>query len=118
VPLGKIQAGIERTREQDPPKASEIERWLGQVSDTFNIHSLDGTAFRCWAQLMHCQADTLFKDAMIDSIAKVHHLTVVTCNVADFSGFEVPLLNPFNPDRAPSGQAAKSTRLIRRPVGG
>jgi hypothetical protein len=25
----------------------------------------------------------------------VHHLTVVTRNVADFSCFEVPLLNPF-----------------------
>jgi len=25
----------------------------------------------------------------------VHHLTVVTRNVADFSRFEVPLLNPF-----------------------
>jgi predicted nucleic acid-binding protein len=32
---------------------------------------------------------------MIAAIAKVHHLTVVTRNVADFSGFGVPLLNPF-----------------------
>jgi predicted nucleic acid-binding protein len=39
VTLGEIQAGIERTREQDPAKASEIERWLDQVSDIFNILS-------------------------------------------------------------------------------
>jgi len=101
VTLGEIQAGIERTREQDPSKASEIERWLDQVSDTFNILSLDGPAFRCWAQLMHRHSDTLYEDAMIAAIAKVHHLTVVTRNVADFSGFEVPLLNPFIPGAAP-----------------
>jgi len=101
VTLGEIQAGIERTREQDPAKASEIESWLDQVSDTFNILSLDGPAFRCWAQLMHRQSDTLYEDAMIAAIAKVHQLTVVTRNVADFSGFGVPLLNPFNPGVAP-----------------
>jgi predicted nucleic acid-binding protein len=102
VTLGEIQAGIERTREQDSAKAAEIEHWLDQVSDTFNILSLDGPAFRCWAQLMHRQSDTLYEDAMIAAIAKVHQLTVVTRNVADFSGFGVPLLNPFNQGGAPS----------------
>ncbi|NBW63495.1 MAG: type II toxin-antitoxin system VapC family toxin [Synechococcaceae bacterium WB4_1_0192] len=95
VTLGEIQAGIERTREQDPAKASEIEAWLDQVSATFNILSLDGPAFRCWAQLMHRRSDTLYEDAMIAAIAKVHQLTVVTRNVADFSGFGVPLFDPF-----------------------
>ncbi len=95
VTLGDIQAGIERTREQDPAKASDIETWLNQVSDTFNILSLDGPAFRCWAQLMHRRSDTLYEDAMIAAIAKVHQLTVVTRNVADFRRFEVPLFDPF-----------------------
>ena len=44
---------------------------------------------------MHRQSETLYEDAMIAAIAKVHHLTVVTRNVADFSGSGVPLLNPF-----------------------
>ena len=95
VTIGEIQAGIERTREQDPGKADEIECWLDQVCDTFNILSLDGPAFRCWAQLMHRQSDTLYEDAMIAAIAKVHQLTVVTRNVSDFTHFAVPLLNPF-----------------------
>ena len=47
---------------------------------------------------MHRQSETLYEDAMIAAIAKVHHLTVVTRNVADFSRFEVPLLNPFSPE--------------------
>jgi toxin FitB len=98
VTLGEIQAGIERTRDQDFAKASEIERWLDQVSDTFNILSLDGPAFRCWARLMHRQSNTLHEDAMIAALAKVHQLTVVTRNVVDFRGFGVPLLNPFKPE--------------------
>lgn len=95
VTIGEIQAGIELSREQDAAKAGEIELWLDQVSNSFNILSMDARAFRCWAQLMHRQSDTLYEDAMIAAIAKVHHLTVVTRNVSDFSHFEVPLLNPF-----------------------
>lgn len=95
VTVGEIQAGIEITRDQDPAKAGEIERWLDQVCDTFNIHNMDGSAFRQWAQLMHRQSNTLYEDAMIAAIAKVHQLTVVTRNVVDFSSFDVPLLNPF-----------------------
>jgi toxin FitB len=102
VTLGEIQAGIERTREQDPAKAGEIERWLDQVGNTFNILTMDGVAFRCWAQLMHRQSDTLYEDAMIAAIARVNHLTVVTRNVADFSRFDVPLLNPFRPSTTAS----------------
>ena len=98
VTIGKIQAGIELTRDQDSAKADAIERWLDQVCNTFNILSMDGLAFRCWAQLMHRQSDTLYEDAMIAAMAKVHQLTVVTRNVADFKRFEVPLLNPFTPD--------------------
>ena len=95
VTIGEIQAGIELTREQDTAKAGEIERWLDQVCDTFSILTMDGPAFRRWAQLMHRQSDTLYEDAMIAAIAKVHQLTVVTRNVADFKPFAVPLLNPF-----------------------
>ena len=71
VTIGEIQAGIELSRDQDSAKADAIERWLDQV------------------------CNTLYEDAMIAAIAKVHQLTVVTRNVGDFSHFEVPLLNPF-----------------------
>lgn len=95
VSIGEIQAGVELTREQDPAKAAEIEQWLVQVSCTYNILPMDGAAFRCWARLMHRQSDTLYEDAMIAAIARVHQLTVVTRNVADFSRFGVELINPF-----------------------
>lgn len=95
VTIGEIQAGIELSREQDASKAAEIEQWLNRVCDTFSILPMDGPAFRCWARLMHRQSDTLYEDAMIAAIAKVHQLTVVTRNVSDLRRFDVPLLDPF-----------------------
>ena len=83
VTLGEIQAGI------------EIERWLDQLSGSFNLLPMDGAALRCWAQLMHRRSDTLYEDAMIAAIARVHNLTVVTRNGADFQEIGVALFNPF-----------------------
>lgn len=98
VTLGEIQAGIELTREQDPGKAGEIEAWLELLSASLNVLTMDGAAFRCWAKLMHRKSDTLYEDAMIAAVAKVNGLTVVTRNVRDFTGFGVPVLNPFESD--------------------
>jgi len=95
VTIGEIQAGIELSREHDASKAAEIEQWLNRVCDTFSILPMDGPAFRCWARLMHRQSNTLYEDAMIAAIAKVHQLTVVTRNVSDFRRSDVPLLDPF-----------------------
>ncbi len=98
VTLGEIQAGIELTREQDTEKAAEIEHWLDQVTGAYNVLAMDGPAFRCWAKLMHRKSDTLYEDAMIAAIAKIHGLAVVTRNVADFSSFGLGVLNPFEFD--------------------
>lgn len=96
VTIGEIQAGIEITREQDVTKAVQIERWLDLVADTYNVLPMDSSVFRVWAKLMHRTSETLYEDAMIAATAKVHHLTVVTRNVADFQGLGVKLLNPFD----------------------
>jgi predicted nucleic acid-binding protein len=95
VTIGEIQVGIELTREQDEAKALEIEAWLMAVAASYNVLPMDAPSFRAWAQLMHRKSDTVYEDAMIAATAKVHGLTVVTRNIADFNSFGVPLLNPF-----------------------
>ena len=95
VTLGEIHAGIELTREQDIDKASEIEAWLDQVAAAYNVLPLDAAAFREWARLMHRRSDTLYEDAMIAATARVHGLTVVSRNVADFKALGMEAIDPF-----------------------
>jgi toxin FitB len=96
VTLGEIQAGIEITREQDSVKADMIENWAAQVSQTYNVLSMDANTFRVWAKLMHKESNTVYEDAMIAATAIVHNLTVVTRNLRDFKRFEVQTFNPFD----------------------
>jgi predicted nucleic acid-binding protein len=96
VSLGEIQAGIELTRDQDPGRAAEIERWADEVARTYEIIPMDTPVFRAWAKLMHGKSDTLADDARIAATAIVHNLIVVTRNLRDFQPFGVPTFNPFH----------------------
>ena len=95
VTIGEIQAGIEMTREQDEPRAAEIEQWLDELARTRNVIAVSAPIFRRWAQLMHRRADHHLEDALIAATALTHDLTVATRNVRDFKPFGVALLNPF-----------------------
>ena len=44
---------------------------------------------------MHRRSDTLYEDAMIAATARVHGLTVVSRNVADFKALGMEAFNPF-----------------------
>lgn len=96
VTLGKIQAGIELTRAQDPRKADEIEAWLELVAGAYNVLPMDAATFRAWARLMHGKSDTLYEDAMIAATAKVHGLRVATRNVTDFNALGIEVFDPFS----------------------
>ncbi len=96
VTIGEIQAGIEITRDQDQNRAAEIEAWLEQVAETYNILNMDARTFRSWARLMHRKSDHPIEDAMIAATADVHGLTVVTRNARDFAVLGVRTFNPFD----------------------
>jgi hypothetical protein len=95
VTIGEVQAGIEITRERDPDKAAEIEVWLEQVGQAYNVLAMDARIFRVWARLMHRKPDHLIEDAMIAATAAVNNLVVVTRNVRDFERLGVETFNPF-----------------------
>jgi predicted nucleic acid-binding protein len=95
VTIGEIQAGVEITREQDLEKAIEIEAWLVELMDSYNVLPMDGPTFREWAHLQHRRSNTLAADAMIAATAIVNELTIANRNVRDFEQFDVESLNPF-----------------------
>jgi predicted nucleic acid-binding protein len=95
VTIGELQAGVERTRRQDPHKASAIEIWIDQLVDSCQVLPMDTLCFREWARLMEGKSEQILEDAMIAATARVHQLIVATRNVRDFAHLRVHLLNPF-----------------------
>ena len=95
VTLGELQSGIERLRQRDTDKANEIESWLDQVEDSYQVLPMDGRCFREWARLMHEKPDQLLEDGMIAATARIHDLIVATRNERDFREFDVRIINPF-----------------------
>ncbi len=95
VTLGELQAGVERTRHQDPPKANEIEAWVDQLADSNRVLPMDTPCFREWGRLMSGKPDHLMEDVMIAATARVHALIVATRNERDFRPLAVRVVNPF-----------------------
>jgi toxin FitB len=95
VTIGELQAGVERTRLQDPPKASEIEAWIDRLASSVQTLAMDAVCFRAWARLMHGKPDHLLEDVMIAATAQVHELTLATRNERDFAHLSVEVTNPF-----------------------
>lgn len=97
VTMGELQTGVERTRKQDPEKASEIETWLSYVETVFTFLPMDVACFREWSRLMASRPESLEIDAMIAATARVHGLAVATRNEKDFKHLGVEIVNPFRP---------------------
>jgi toxin FitB len=95
VTIGKLQAGVEGTRRQDPDKAFEIESWIDQLAGCYEVLPMDALCFREWARLMQRKPDQLLEDMMIAATARVHNLTLATRNQRDFAGIDLQLINPF-----------------------
>ena len=95
VTLLELQQGAERTRRQDAATAQRLDLWITSLSATMTIVPADGDVCRETARIMVSKSPDLFQDAFIAATARVHHLTVVTRNVRDFSQFDVLTFNPF-----------------------
>ena len=61
VTAGKIQAGIEVTRERDMAMAEELASWLDRVVVGYGVLPMDAASFREWARLKHGKSNTQIK---------------------------------------------------------
>lgn len=95
VSIGELQAGVEQTRAQDAHKASQIQSWIDQLEQSYQVLSMDSQCFRECARLMNGRPDDPFEDAMIAATARIHELVVATRNERDFGPLGVRIFNPF-----------------------
>jgi len=98
ITLMELELGIARMLRRDARQGQQLRLWMDQrVLPEFadRTLSVDAAIARRCAHL-HVPDPKPERDAWIASTALVHDMTVVTRNVADFSGLHVPMLNPWN----------------------
>lgn len=97
--LGEIRKGIERLRPRDRPRAAAYESWLNELTDEFaeRLLPVDRAIADEWGRL-NVSADRKGIDSLLAATARVHTLTLVTRNTADFEPLGVALLNPWLPN--------------------
>jgi len=95
--LLELELGVLRVERRDAAQAAVLRSWLeARVLPEFSgrVLAIDADVARCCARL-HVPDPRAERDALIAATARVHGMTVVTRNVADFEGLGVPLFNPW-----------------------
>ena len=94
--LGEIRKGVELARRRDPRKAEALEAWLTDVTSGFadRVLPVNTAVAEQWGRMNAIRPVPVI-DALLAATAKVNGLTLVTRNVADVSGLDVDVLNPF-----------------------
>ena len=93
----EIEQGLLLVERRDTVQAQHLRAWFeGQVRRQFDgrILPIDtAVAMRCAG--LHVPNPRSERDALIAATGLVHGMTIVTRNVADFRGAQVPLLDPW-----------------------
>lgn len=94
--LGEIRRGVERLRRKDPKQAKRLGAWLEQVKGAFagRILGVDEAVAESWGSHDVPEPKPVV-DGLLAATARVHGLTLVTRNTADFKRTGVAVLNPF-----------------------
>lgn len=102
--IGEIRQGILRLRRRDPPQADLLDRWLAQLQDGYadRILPVSVAVAQRWALLNESRPLPVV-DGLIAATAIEHGATLVTRNVADLAGVDVPMINPFDGDTVTTG---------------
>jgi predicted nucleic acid-binding protein len=94
----ELEMGVLRMERRDAAQGRSLRHWLvNDIRPSMGEHLLavtESIVLRCAA--LHVPDPKPERDALIAATALVHGLTVVTRNIADFTGCGVPLINPFS----------------------
>ena len=97
ITVQELEVGVLLAERRDPPQGAVFRRWFeDQVLPAFagRVLSVD-TAVARRSAVLHVPDPAPFRDSLIAATALVHHMTLVTRNVADFQASGVELLNPW-----------------------
>ncbi len=94
--LGEIRRGAELAHRRDPLRAQAIELWPADITSGFGnrVLPVDTAVAEQWGRMNAIRPVPVI-DALLAATAKANGLTLVTRNVADVSGLNVDVLNPF-----------------------
>jgi len=95
--LGELRLGVLRLERRDPAAAAHLSSWLTRLKRAYRgrLVPVDSAVTEAWARL-NLPRPLPVIDSLQAATAKVHGLTLVTRNVDDLAGIEVPLLDPFS----------------------
>jgi predicted nucleic acid-binding protein len=96
ITIGEIAKGISARERTDPIAAAALGRWLDGLRNAYarNVLAIDDAVAIAWGHMM-AQRTLPVSDALIAATARVHNLTLVTRNVADFAQTGVDVVNPW-----------------------
>ena len=94
--IGEIRKGIERIRPKDTVQANAIENWLVAVDKAFGdrILPIDRAVANELGRL-NARRPLPVIDGLLAATANIHHMTLVTRNIAEIADLDVQFLNPF-----------------------
>lgn len=97
ITVGELRRGVEIIRHRgDKQQAEALNKWLESIISEFteNILNFTESEAQIWGYLRVPHYENSI-DKQIAATALTHDLTLVTRNVAAFSGTGVKVLNPF-----------------------
>lgn len=96
ITIGEVAKGIAVRERIDPVAAAALGRWLNGLRQGYadRILPIDDAVATAWGQLMARRTFSV-PDGLIAATARIHNLTVVTRNEADFAGAGVDTVNPW-----------------------
>ncbi len=98
ITLQELEIGVLLAERKDPAQGALLRTWLTHhVMTAFSgrILNVDAAVAQLSAQF-HVPNPHSIRDGLIAATALVHHMTVVTRNVADFASTGVAIVNPFH----------------------